>query len=240
MLGSLREFFNQPDDTRMTQRRRHRRFSCFVPILITHGKKTEPATVVDMATEGLRLRSKMALKANATVKLHYAHDDREKDQPVTATVIWCRPSGTTHEIGVVCKSGQIFWVPVLLRMLAASTDGAEVRQTVRIDTRLDASMSIHFGASYASSFIKGQLADLSLGGAAFYGPATATVGTMVQIRVDPTRGRTLTIPGQVVRLSRSSDGRTLHGIKFTDLPAATRRELSHLLCSLRVDARKRR
>jgi hypothetical protein len=231
VFSTLRKLFSRSEMASLTQRRRQRRYSCHVPVLCSLGKVTQLAVVVDMAEGGLRLMMRQKARPGDELQLHYNQPNGEVTSypPVQAVVTSSRAAGPFTEAGVRCATGQLFWVPMLIAQQAGIAGQSDSRSTVRVVADMPAAISVQFGPAYVSTFIKGSLGDLSLGGASFFGPVRAAVGTAVRLRLEPPKGREVTVGGVIVRQQHAPDGRTLHGIRFDPLSGGQRSDLSRLI-----------
>ena len=215
----------------LSQCRRLLRFSCHVPVVCTYGTTTEPCTVVDVSEGGVRIVVKGRLMKGSLVQLHYKTGPRgtPPSPPVRARVVWTGRHRNYCEAGLVWQDAQLFWVSPLLRHLSATPDYRDVRRTRRFKA------SFHASLRTSSSVADGELTDISLGGAAFNGLRELPLGESVVLSVHPSKGRTLTLDGRVVRHG-TSDG-TAVGISFDTLSDSVVADLSDVLRRLRSESK---
>lgn len=221
LLGEGRDF---------SQRRRHSRILCSLPVVLIHGEESRRAVLADLSLEGARLqmlaepnrlgicRPPFRRGQNLLMALAYGQTGRPERQ-ARVVVRWVRPGLKGWDVGVHLKpGGEAGWVARILSEYGLSQDAFHTRRTeARAEVRQQ--IKVRLGEKHS---IPAELLDLSLGGAAIV--TARALAPFVPVRMElRLAGQDLLLPAQVVHV-RSHRGEDFHhqsqwlcGLRFGEL-----------------------
>ena len=218
MLGQGRSF---------SQKRRHSRVLCAIPVVLVGDKSTIRGKVLDLSLEGARVEvaglGKAPLKAGQSLFMSLAKASLgEREGEAAVRVRWVRQSTQGWEVGLHLQGVQTqSWVPRLLSECGLSEEAfltrrAQARKPLKQKGR------VILGGNHV---VPVDLIDLSLGGASVV--STKALARFMPVRLElELAGKTISFSAQVAYVRLHSEPRAnadrlwLCGLRFEDLSQA--------------------
>lgn len=204
-----------------SQKRRHSRIVCAIPVVLSSGKTAWRGRVLDLSLEGARVElagGKAPFKVGQSLDMSLAQASLgEREGEAQARVRWLRKGARGWEAGLsLPQMGGQSWVPRLLSHCGLSSEAFHTRRG-QARKALQARARIRLGSSQVVGV---DLVDLSIGGAAVV--SGKALARFLPVLLE------LALSGQTVRLS----AQVAH-VRLYSTPKANEYRL--WLCGLRFD-----
>lgn len=210
-----------------SQRRRHSRIVCAIPVVLSTGKISSRGKVLDLSLEGARVElggDKAPFKVGQNLQMSLAQASLgEREGEAEARVRWVRKGLRGWETGLsLPESGRHSWVPRLLSQCGLAREAFHTRR-IQARKALQARARVTLGSSQVFAV---DLVDLSMGGAAVV--SSKALARFLPVRLELTlAGKLTALSAQVahVRLYSEPKGQQqerlwLCGLRFDHLERA--------------------